>query len=435
MRKNITIILVGLFCLFLVSCSAEAAGAQDGEGMDTIPLHEVHVFGDWQSTVAPTCAEAGAEGRTCTVCGYMETRFVDAVEHSFGDWSATMEVTCTESGMSVRSCSACGALDNQVISATGHSFGEWTTTSAPLCETAGTEAQSCQRCGATVTRELSPTGHPWEETWTETLTATCEEKGIMTLYCQCCEKTKMRETRPTGHELALTESKRATQAADGFEVYTCSRCRMTDRRVLPATGSIGVEFSCRSDGTCLVTGIGTFTGEELILPEYHEGYRVVGIADDAFSGCATVKKIVLSDTILTVGKNAFEECSSLQSILLGKGVTEIGESAFFACTSLKIVRGGESLLHIGSFAFWGCSSLESISLYANLETVDELAFHSCGVLSEVYFGGAALSDWLTVAIAPDNDPLLHATRFYYVEAQPEGEGNYWREHNGEITKW
>ncbi len=435
MKKFLTIAFLFSSLLTLCACSDGSAADADGALDGPPPLHEEHVFGDWQITLPSSCAEAGISARICTVCQYMETSRQDPVGHSFGEWTVTLAPTCLESGTRTRTCSVCQGFDTQTVQATGHRFGEWTVTLSPLCEVAGTESQTCSDCAASVAKAIEPSGHLWEESWTQTLAPSCDKKGMMTLYCQNCDKTQVRDVKPSGHSYSVTESKRATLTEDGYEIQTCGSCHDVARTVFHATGSLGVQFTDRSDGTCIVTEIGSFTGETLILPSHHNGNRVVAIADDAFSGCAFLKSVVLSDTILTVGKNAFEECTALQSVDLGAGLTKIEDSAFFSCTALTTLRGGSALSAIEKFAFWGCSELSSLTLGKSLATVGELAFYGCSALAEIFYEGETVTDWLAIAISADNTPFITAERFYFSDTQPSAQGNFWRLVDGIPTKW
>ena len=110
MKKFTIFSILLLLLLFLVSCS-DGSAASDSEPPETLPLHREHVFGDWQATSLPKCAEAGIEARICTVCQLMETRQTEPLGHTFGEWSETLAPTCTVSGTRTRTCSVCQAFD------------------------------------------------------------------------------------------------------------------------------------------------------------------------------------------------------------------------------------------------------------------------------------------------------------------------------------
>ncbi len=92
------------------------------------------------------------------------------------------------------------------------------------------------------------------------------------------------------------------------------------------------------------------------------GTRV--IADDAFrnaSNCG-ITKIVLPNSVVSIGEDAFLEFKTLEQIVIPEGLEIISENAFCGCESLKTITIPESIDYIGEQAFYGCSSLENISL-------------------------------------------------------------------------
>ena len=72
------------------------------------------------------------------------------------------------------------------------------------------------------------------------------------------------------------------------------------------------------------------------------------------------EKIIIPNTITSIGDNAFCGCSSLKSIEIPNSVTSIGDFAFCVCESLKSIEIPNSVTSIGDEAFLGCSSLKSI---------------------------------------------------------------------------
>jgi hypothetical protein len=63
------------------------------------------------------------------------------------------------------------------------------------------------------------------------------------------------------------------------------------------------------------------------------------------------------------------------------------------------------------------------------------AFYYCSSLTEVYYNGSA-AEWNSISIGSYNDYLENATLYYYSEARPAEEGNYWHwGENGEVVIW
>ncbi len=58
----------------------------------------------------------------------------------------------------------------------------------------------------------------------------------------------------------------------------------------------------------------------------------------------------------------------------------------------------------------------------------------CMSLKEVYYTGSE-KQWNAITNGGKNDSLYAATRYYYSETEPQGEGNYWHYVDGQIVKW
>lgn len=56
---------------------------------DLVIAKAAHSFGEWETVEAATCVKKGQEKRVCSVCGEIETREVDMVEHKHDEvWAA-----------------------------------------------------------------------------------------------------------------------------------------------------------------------------------------------------------------------------------------------------------------------------------------------------------------------------------------------------------
>ena len=79
-----------------------------------------------------------------------------------------------------------------------------------------------------------------------------------------------------------------------------------------------------------------------------------------FYNCDSLTRVVIGDSVTSIGSSAFYYCDSLTSITIPDSVTSIGKSAFAYCSSLTSVVLGDSVTGIGDYAFYGCSKLTSI---------------------------------------------------------------------------
>lgn len=125
--------------------------------------------------------------------------------------------------------------------------------------------------------------------------------------------------------------------------------------------SVGLSLERKDDGYC-VTGIGTCTDTEIIIPEMHGGIAVVGIADDAFRGSSTTSYsftlIDIPNSVTHIGRHAFYLCEQLVEVRLSEKLTSLGEYAFAECASLVSISITSPLTEIPSALFYGCKNLK-----------------------------------------------------------------------------
>ena len=185
-----------------------------------------------------------------------------------------------------------------------------------------------------------------------------------------------------------------------------------------------------------------------------------------------ITKVVISDSVKSIGYNAFRGCANLNSVIWGNGLESIGSSAFCDCTKLSSVTFPLGLETIGNGAFNNCASLSEIvinskkitSLFEgyigdtgifekagkysdgitvrfgnsviaipselfyeyhsndyprvkkviiskSVTSIGARAFVSCKDLSDVYYSGSEI-DWKQIKIGTGNTPLLSANIHY-----------------------
>lgn len=75
---------------------------------------------------------------------------------------------------------------------------------------------------------------------------------------------------------------------------------------------------------------------------------------------ADIKKIIIPDSVTSIGDYAFDNCVYLTDITLPKNLKEIGFEAFKNCNNLKEIEIPESVVAIGENAFEGCDEIKII---------------------------------------------------------------------------
>jgi len=96
---------------------------------------------------------------------------------------------------------------------------------------------------------------------------------------------------------------------------------------------------------------------------------VIRIERLAFFVCDSLKSIRLSTNLVYIGDHAFHNCKSLQAAFLPPTVTEIVDEAFINCKSLRFLHVPESIDNLGTNVVWGCDRLSTTPVSNNLSKV------------------------------------------------------------------
>ena len=91
-----------------------------------------------------------------------------------------------------------------------------------------------------------------------------------------------------------------------------------------------------------------------------------------------LKRVVLPNSVQSIGNGAFYNCTSLDDFTMPKNITSIAENAFYLCHSLQSINLPAALTEVPKNAFHGCSSLTDITFPEKLKVIGEQAFYGCG---------------------------------------------------------
>ena len=153
------------------------------------------------------------------------------------------------------------------------------------------------------------------------------------------------------------------------------------------TDASGLTYEINQGFTATITGIGSYSSNELVIPEYiihdNRNYRVVAIADFAFKGNLNLVSVDLN-LVTLVGSSAFANCTSLRQVG-GIGPFHVSENGFSGCTSFSNMSWS-SLASFDVGAFYNCPFVEADFRRLFPGTVVPLANFGSSSLKTVRYG-------------------------------------------------
>jgi hypothetical protein len=130
-----------------------------------------------------------------------------------------------------------------------------------------------------------------------------------------------------------------------------------------------VPFSYSANGTNVtITGYLGTSGDVTIPSTIPRVGTVTAIGDRAFWDCATLRSVILPDSITSVGTYAFASCTNLTSATLPGSLTSINLGMFFFCINLTNVTIPNSVTNIGESTFSSCTDLISVCFQGDAPT-------------------------------------------------------------------
>ncbi|WIH85455.1 leucine-rich repeat domain-containing protein [Brachyspira pilosicoli] len=97
-----------------------------------------------------------------------------------------------------------------------------------------------------------------------------------------------------------------------------------------------------------------------------------------------MENIILPDGLQTIGRSAFSVCY-MKTVVIPDSVTSIGDNAFSRCTNLIEVKLSNNLTSLEKEIFSSSSALKSITIPASITEIKGLAFYYAKALETVIF--------------------------------------------------
>ena len=122
---------------------------------------------------------------------------------------------------------------------------------------------------------------------------------------------------------------------------------------------------------------------ELYIPRIVNDRMVVALVDNCFSGNKSIKQVVTSSPLWTVGAYAFLNCSSLETFECNFALKEIGGGAFNGASSLKHINLEDSVVSVIRPLTFMSSGIETITLPETCTEIMSQAFSQCNDLTKI----------------------------------------------------
>ena len=349
-----------------------------------------HSWNDGSITTEPTCTDEGVKTFTCNSCGKTRTEEVAALGHNYSsDWTIDTAAACETVGSKSHHCTRCDSkIDVTEIPASGHSWNDGSITTEPTCTDEGVKTFTCNSCGKTRTEEVAALGHNYSSDWTIDTAAACETVGSKSHHCTRCDSKKDITEIPASGKHTWNNgviTKPATIAEEGVKTYTCTVCGVTRTETIAKLPMPTVTPVPTATPTPAITSAPTVTptpsvsvGTKITDKKTGNIYKVTSSRSSSQTVAFIGNKVKTSVTIPTtikikgatykvteISTNAFKNNRKLKKVVIGQNIVRIGKNAFYGCkklTSITIKSSRLTLKNIGKNAFKNTSPKATVKV-------------------------------------------------------------------------
>ena len=243
--------------------------------------------------------------------------------------------------------------------------------------------------------------------------ATCAENGNKAYWtCEHCKKYFLSDdTNPeTAKAVELSETilpaiqhknaelrnaSEPTETSPGYsgDLY-CPDCDKVVEKGYTYWNEDNLTWKLDADGTLTISGTGAmkdYNADDNPSPVYKNSNvkkivienSVTSIGELAFYKCSSLTNITIPGNVESIGESAFYSCDNLTDVTLQDGVKSIGNAAFIWCNNLTNIVLPNSVTSIGYFAFKDCTSLTSIKIPDSVTSIGSSAFENCSSLTSI----------------------------------------------------
>lgn len=312
-------------------------------------------------------------------------------DHQWGEWTV-LQSFCDKPGIQERECKNC--KKKEVAESPIHNL-RYNAARPVTCTRKGwDEYVSCKDCNYTTYKEIAPLDHNYENNYCKNCGRTALSMGIIrgevhAFGIGCYEGENL--VIPAQHKgypvtkiglngfQSVYKLKNVTfpNTITNFEFGAFDYCQQLEMAVLPESvknnsagffynssknmsivyvpdseleGYIMSEVQETEEDTLLeieiinnigvVKGLGSFEGENIVIPETYQGRDVQRIAANAFEGCTHIRSVVMPYRISRIENRAFAGCTGLKEVIFdtsNSGTTvKFAEDSFAGCSDIHL---------------------------------------------------------------------------------------------------
>ncbi len=123
-----------------------------------------------------------------------------------------------------------------------------------------------------------------------------------------------------------------------------------------------------STGTLTISGNGE-------MDDYNYNYSYTNRPWESYQ--YDIKKVVITNSVTSIGNFAFYNCNKLASVTIGNSVTTIGNSSFYGCVNIANITIPDGVTTIGDKAFYWCRTLANMTIPGSIISIGSRAFNYC----------------------------------------------------------
>lgn len=435
--------------------------------------------------VKATCTTDGlTAGKKCSVCNKILVEQTKVEAHHTIVIDPEVKATCTTDGLTEgKHCSACNKVLAEQTKIEAHHTEEVLPAVKATCTKEGkTEGRKCSVCNATLLAQQTIPAQGHMEEFIDGVEATCTASGkTQGKYCTICKQiTKEQTIIPAkGHTEEVVPAVAATCTSTGLtEGKKCSDCGivLVKQKIVNSTGHSGSGKLCTSCGSLLVsasegltfaevtatrsgarsavnvigfevTGRGSCTDADIVIPATHNGSPVLGIGQWAFADDAALRSVTIPNGVKYIKGMAFIGSANLTEVNLADSIERIDDSTFRE-TGITFFKCPANLKEIGGKNFVACMSLRTVIINSTVDPYMDIMieFLANVSLTDIYYEGTR-EQWDTISRCGDSYhedagmygstpyPAYDVSINFYSETRPTSAGHYWHYVGDVPTKW